>query len=79
MLDKKKNSLDRYLKDIEGETLLTQNEEQSLAERIRRGDREAVERLITANLRVVILSSCTVFQMDSADSGKRNGYAGSCE
>lgn len=57
MLDKEKNSLDRYLKDIEGETLLTQNEEQSLAERIRRGDREAVERLITANLRVVIATA----------------------
>lgn len=54
MLDKEKNSLDRYLEEIGGETLLTQEEERDLSERIRRGDNKAVERLITANLRFVV-------------------------
>ena len=46
--------MDRYLEEIGGETLLTQEEERDLSERIRRGDNKAVERLITANLRFVV-------------------------
>lgn len=54
MLDKEKNSLDRYMEEIGGETLLTHDEEKELSERIRRGDSKAIEKLITANLRFVV-------------------------
>jgi len=54
MLDKEKNSLDRYIEEIGSETLLTQEEEKDLSERIRRGDSKAIEKLITANLRFVV-------------------------
>lgn len=47
-------SLDKYLLEIGREELLTVEEEVELAQRIRRGDREALERLTRANLRFVV-------------------------
>jgi RNA polymerase primary sigma factor len=43
-----------YLKDIKDIPLLTPEEEQSLARRVRRGDPEAWRKMIQANLRLVI-------------------------
>ncbi|MBO4646045.1 MAG: sigma-70 family RNA polymerase sigma factor [Bacteroidales bacterium] len=47
-------SLERYLSDIAREPLITADEEVELARRIRSGDREAMERLVTTNLRFVV-------------------------
>ena len=46
--------LERYLRDISQESLLTPEEEVELAQRIRAGDEEAASRLIKANLRFVV-------------------------
>jgi RNA polymerase primary sigma factor len=47
-------SLDKYLQEIGRETLINPNEEVDLARRIREGDKEAMEKLIKANLRFVV-------------------------
>ena len=47
-------SLERYLADIAKEPLITAEEEVELARRIKEGDREALEKLTTANLRFVV-------------------------
>ena len=47
-------SLDKYLQEIGKEELLSIDEEVELAQRIRKGDRKALERLTTANLRFVV-------------------------
>lgn len=47
-------SLDKYLQEIGREELITVEEEVELAQRIRRGDRSALERLTRANLRFVV-------------------------
>ena len=47
-------SLDKYLQEIEHEELLTTDEEVELAQRIRKGDKRALERLTKANLRFVV-------------------------
>lgn len=47
-------SLDKYLQEIGKEELLTVKEEVELAQRIRKGDRKALERLTKANLRFVV-------------------------
>ncbi len=47
-------SLDKYLQDIGKEELLTIDEEVELAQRIRRGDNTALEKLTKANLRFVV-------------------------
>ena len=47
-------SLDKYLQEIGHEELLTAEEEVELSQRIRKGDREALERLTKANLRFVV-------------------------
>ncbi len=47
-------SLDKYLQEIGREELLTVEEEVELAQRIRKGDRKALERLTKANLRFVV-------------------------
>ena len=47
-------SLEKYLQEIGHEELLSANEEVELAQRIRNGDREALERLTKANLRFVV-------------------------
>ncbi len=47
-------SLDKYLQEIGHEELLSPEEEVELAQRIRKGDRKALERLAKANLRFVV-------------------------
>lgn len=47
-------SLDKYLQEIGKEELITVEEEVELAQRIRKGDREALEKLTRANLRFVV-------------------------
>ena len=47
-------SLDKYLQEIDREELVTPDEEVELAQRIRKGDQEALEKLTRANLRFVV-------------------------
>jgi RNA polymerase primary sigma factor len=47
-------SLDLYLKEISGYPLLERSEEAELAARIRKGDRQALEKLARSNLRFVV-------------------------
>lgn len=47
-------SLDKYLQEIARVELLTTDDEVALAQRIKRGDQEALERLTRANLRFVV-------------------------
>ena len=47
-------TLEKYLQDIAKEKLLTAEEEVELAQRIRKGDRLALEKLTKANLRFVV-------------------------
>ena len=47
-------SLDKYLQEIGKEELISVEEEVELAQRIRKGDQEALERLTKANLRFVV-------------------------
>lgn len=47
-------SLDKYLQEIGREDLITVEEEVELAQRIRKGDQEALEKLTKANLRFVV-------------------------
>ncbi len=47
-------SLDKYLQEIGKEQLITVEEEVDLAQRIRKGDRSALEKLTRANLRFVV-------------------------
>lgn len=47
-------SLDKYLQEIGKEELISVEEEVELAQRIRKGDQEALEKLIKANLRFVV-------------------------
>ena len=52
--NRESQSLDKYLQEIGREGLITVEEEVDLAQRIRKGDREALERLTRANLRFVV-------------------------
>lgn len=47
-------SLERYLQEIGHEKLISTEEEEELARRIRKGDKKALERLTKANLRFVV-------------------------
>lgn len=47
-------SLDKYLQDINGERMISIDEEVELAKQIRAGDKQALERLTRANLRFVV-------------------------
>ncbi|MBN9294172.1 MAG: sigma-70 family RNA polymerase sigma factor [Flavobacteriia bacterium] len=47
-------SLDKYLQEIGREQMITADEEVELAQRIKNGDRRALERLTRANLRFVV-------------------------
>ena len=46
--------LKRYLREISRFPLLTQEEERELGDRILKGDKEAVQRLVECNLRFVV-------------------------
>ena len=47
-------SLDKYLNDISKIPLITAEEEVELAQRIKKGDQIALDKLTTANLRFVV-------------------------
>ena len=46
--------LNKYLEEIGREKLLTADEEQQLSARVLKGDQRAVNRLVEANLRLVV-------------------------
>jgi len=48
------DSFDRYMTDVLSHSLLTQEDEQTLAARVATGDMDARNRLITGNLRLVV-------------------------
>ncbi len=48
------DSLDKYLQEIGREELITIEEEVELSQKIRKGDREALNRLVSANLRFTV-------------------------
>ena len=52
--NRESESLDKYLQEIGKEELLSIEEEVELAQRIRKGDRKALEKLTKANLRFVV-------------------------
>ena len=52
--NRESESLDKYLHEIGQEELISVEEEVELAQRIRKGDRQALERLTKANLRFVV-------------------------
>ena len=52
--NRESESLDKYLQEIGKEELLSTDEEVELAQRIRKGDHQALERLTKANLRFVV-------------------------
>ncbi|SEP70024.1 RNA polymerase primary sigma factor [Hyunsoonleella jejuensis] len=47
-------SLDKYLQDISKLSMITAEEEVELAQRIKKGDQKALDKLVTANLRFVV-------------------------
>ena len=52
--NRESGSLDKYLQEIGKEDLITVEEEVELAQRIRKGDQKALEKLTRANLRFVV-------------------------
>lgn len=52
--NRESESLEKYLQEIGKEELVSMEEEVELAQRIKRGDRKALERLTKANLRFVV-------------------------
>ncbi|MDX1675841.1 MAG: sigma-70 family RNA polymerase sigma factor, partial [Longimicrobiales bacterium] len=48
------SSLDQYLKEISAYPLLKREDEVELAQRIRKGDEEALDKLVRSNLRFVV-------------------------
>ena len=52
--NRESEALEKYLSEIGREELLTSEEEVELAQRIRKGDRKALDRLTKANLRFVV-------------------------
>jgi RNA polymerase primary sigma factor len=47
-------ALEKYLQEISKETMISAEEEVELAQRIKKGDQKALERLTKANLRFVV-------------------------
>lgn len=66
MTDRDSTSLDKYMDEIRKEQLLTEAEERTLAERVQAGDRQALDRLTTANLRLVV-SVARAYQNSGVD------------
>ena len=54
MMKEKHLSLEKYLQEISQEPLLTPEEETILTEKIHEGDRQALDKLVRANLRFVV-------------------------
>ncbi|AJR03212.1 sigma-70 family RNA polymerase sigma factor [Siansivirga zeaxanthinifaciens] len=52
--NRESKSLDKYLQDISKISLITAEEEVELAQKIRQGDQQALDKLTTANLRFVV-------------------------
>ena len=52
--NRESEALEKYLQEIAREELISVEEEVELAQRIRKGDRQALERLTKANLRFVV-------------------------
>ena len=52
--NRESEALDKYLQEIGKEELIGAEEEVELAQRIKKGDRKALERLTRANLRFVV-------------------------
>ena len=52
--NRESEALEKYLQEIGREELISSDEEVELAQRIRKGDRKALERLTKANLRFVV-------------------------
>ena len=52
--NRESDSLDKYLQEIGHEELISVDEEVELAQRIKKGDRKALEKLTKANLRFVV-------------------------
>jgi len=52
--NREQGSLDKYLADIAKEEMITPDEEVELAQKIRLGDKAALDRLVKANLRFVV-------------------------
>ena len=63
-------SLDKYLQEIGHEELISVEEEVELAQRIKKGDRKALEKLTKANLRFALSpperSDATLLHNDNA-------------
>ena len=58
--NRESESLEKYLQEIGREDLITVEEEIELAQRIRNGDKAALEKLTRANLRFVVSVSKTM-------------------
>lgn len=54
MTNNEDQQLQRYFADIEKQSLLSEEEERRLSDRIHQGDTKAIDRLVTANLRFVV-------------------------
>ena len=52
--NRESQSIEKYLQEIGKEDLITADQEVELAQRIREGDQEALERLTKSNLRFVV-------------------------
>ncbi len=52
--NRESKSLDKYLQDISKIPMITADEEVELAQRIKNGDQQALDKLVTANLRFVV-------------------------
>src|SRR6056300_2043735 len=52
--NRESKSLDKYLQDISKIDLITAEEEVELAQKIKRGDQRALEKLVNSNLRFVV-------------------------
>ena len=72
--NRESESLEKYLQEIGHEELLSTDEEVELAQRIRKGDRKALDKLTKANLRFVV-SVAKQYQFDETRGFKFISYA----